>query len=62
MRQADKMFPAGSWCKSTYSGTQTECVEVAHTPDAIGVRDTKHRGGGSLHVPAQAWRAFTTRD
>lgn len=61
MRQADAVFPTGAWHKSSYSGTQTECVEVAHAPDVVGVRDTKDREDGTLLVPASAWRTFVER-
>ena len=30
------------WRKSSYSGSQGECVELAHTLDAV--RDSKHSG------------------
>lgn len=59
MRQADTTFPPGVWRKSSYSGTQTNCVEVAPAPGVVGVRDTKHRDGGTLLVPTIAWHAFT---
>jgi hypothetical protein len=39
------------WRKSSYSGGGgggNECVEVAVTPDVVGVRDTKNRNGGEL--------------
>lgn len=61
MRQAATEFPAGSWRTSSYSGTQGNCVEVAHTLDVVGVRDTKNRDAGALLVAADAWRTFTTR-
>ncbi|MFE0027018.1 DUF397 domain-containing protein [Amycolatopsis sp. NPDC059021] len=50
-----------AWFKSSYSSSPTnECVEVAHLPEAVGVRDTKDRDGGTLTVPAAAWATFTT--
>ena len=53
------METAGNWRKSSYSGANGgECVEVASTPGAVMVRDTKDRNGGMLSVPASAWRAF----
>lgn len=36
------------WHKSTYSGSQSECVEVGYGPGIVGVRDTKDRDGGTL--------------
>jgi Domain of unknown function (DUF397) len=53
------METAGNWRTATYSGANGgECVEVANAADAIMVRDTKNREGGTLSVPAIAWRAF----
>jgi hypothetical protein len=45
------------WRKSTRSGNQTNCVEVA-VGETVGVRDTKDRAGGVLVVPASGWSAF----
>ena len=42
--------------KSTYSGYNADCVEVA---SGILVRDTADRGGAALSFPAQAWAEFT---
>lgn len=70
------MTPETTWRKSSYSGTQEACIEVAtwHTSSYTGsgetcvemapmtgmvaVRDSKRRGGGSLTLPSDAWRAF----
>jgi len=49
-----------TWRKSSYSASQSECVEVALAP-AVGVRDTKDREGGELAIPATAWAEFTRR-
>lgn len=38
------------WRKSSRSGTETACVEVAHTLDAV--RDSKNPAGPVLPVPA----------
>ncbi|MGH3775172.1 MAG: DUF397 domain-containing protein [Pseudonocardiaceae bacterium] len=48
------------WRTSSYSGTNGACVEVAPTPDAVLVRDSKHRTGPALTVPPTAWQAFLT--
>jgi hypothetical protein len=48
------------WKKSTRSGNGgASCVEVAITPDVVGVRDTKAHGNGPILTfePAQ-WAAF----
>ena len=47
-----------TWRKSSYSGSDTNCVEVAPMPGATAVRDSKDRGGGSLAVSRAAWMAF----
>lgn len=46
------------WRKSSYSGTQTSCVEVGFAADTIGVRDTKNRDGGHLTVLHAHWVMF----
>jgi hypothetical protein len=47
----------GVWRKSSYSGDQTNCVEIA-LGSVVGVRDTKDRAGGVLTVPAGSWSVF----
>jgi hypothetical protein len=47
------------WRKSTRSGsTGGNCVEMAETPDAIGVRDSKDASGPILTFDTDAWRGF----
>jgi Domain of unknown function (DUF397) len=50
-----------AWRKSTYSGSQAECVEVGNAADLVKVRDTKDRQGPVITVSARAWRRFTTK-
>lgn len=46
------------WRKSTYSGNaQSQCVEV-RPGTRVGVRDSKHRTGGTLDVRPTTWRTF----
>jgi Domain of unknown function (DUF397) len=45
------------WRKSSFSGQDTNCVEVAYTGDAVGVRDSKSPAA-QLAVSQAAWRAF----
>jgi hypothetical protein len=48
------------WFKSSHSGGSQECVEVAFIEgDAVGVRDSKDRGGPALSFTGAAWAAFT---
>lgn len=47
-----------AWRKSSYSGSDTNCVEVAPLPGSTAVRDSKNPTGGRLHVAAGAWRRF----
>lgn len=46
-----------AWRKSSYSGRETNCVEVAVGRE-VGVRDTKNRGAGHLTVNASDWSAL----
>ncbi|WP_246258213.1 DUF397 domain-containing protein [Amycolatopsis anabasis] len=48
------------WKKSRYTGQESACVEVALGTRRTLVRDTKNRGGGTLHLPTPAWAAFLT--
>lgn len=50
-----------TWQKSSYSSTQTNCVEVRRSIDTTAMRDTKNRTAGHLTVPAAAWTAFLKR-
>ncbi|WP_328537145.1 DUF397 domain-containing protein [Streptomyces sp. NBC_00344] len=48
-----------TWIKSSYSNTEGgECVEVAATPAAVHVRDSKSPEGPDLALPAPVWAAF----
>lgn len=49
------------WRKSTYSATQSECVEVDMddpTAPAVGIRDSKAPDAGRVSVSPTAWSAF----
>ena len=56
MQAADNM--PGWWRKSSFSGYNTNCVEVGHSDGMIAVRDTKDRLGGALKFSAAQWDAF----
>ena len=46
------------WRKATASITDGNCVEVAHTPDTIAVRDSKDPNGAVLRYTHAEWAAF----
>jgi Domain of unknown function (DUF397) len=43
------------WRKSSYSGSDPDCVEVAF---CRGIRDSKNPGAGALRVDRAAYRAL----
>jgi hypothetical protein len=50
-----------TWFKSSHSGGNdgNSCVEVAHTPGTVHVRDSKYRDTGPrLALAPQAWADF----
>ncbi|MEU4202434.1 DUF397 domain-containing protein [Streptomyces sp. NPDC045470] len=50
---------AFSWTKSSYSGGNGACVEVAvPAPAAIAVRDSKNPDGPRLTFDTSAWNSF----
>ena len=47
------------WFKSSYSsGSGDDCVEVAGTPGAVHVRDSKVEDGPQLGIAPLAWASF----
>jgi hypothetical protein len=47
------------WRKSSYSGAQGDCVEVARLGDeGVALRDSKNPGGPVLAFSRSPWRAF----
>ncbi|WP_409365004.1 DUF397 domain-containing protein [Catellatospora methionotrophica] len=55
------MFENVVWKKSSRSdGQGANCVEVAVSPDAVGVRDSKDRDGATLAFTPDDWAAFLT--
>ncbi|MDG9675409.1 DUF397 domain-containing protein [Micromonospora sp. DH14] len=47
------------WRKSTRSGAQGNCVEVAdNLPGIVAVRDSKDPDGGSLTFGQASWQSF----
>ncbi|OZM72579.1 DUF397 domain-containing protein [Amycolatopsis antarctica] len=53
------MRNGSSWRKSSHSGEESNCVEVA-VAARVGVRDTKDRDGGTLTFTPDAWSAALT--
>lgn len=49
-----------TWTKSSYSGNQGDCVEVAHgaVPAALPVRDSKRPAGPAVVFGDVAWDGF----
>ena len=53
--------PVTDWHKSTYSGGEGNCVEVAGLAEGgIAVRDSKDPDGSVLVFTPDAWKAFIT--
>jgi uncharacterized protein DUF397 len=49
----------GCWRKSSFSGSNGDCVEVAFlASDHVGVRDSKATAGPYLRFPPDVWTAF----
>lgn len=44
--------------KSSYSATESHCVEVAGLEKERAIRDTKHRELGALFFGVDEWQAF----
>ena len=47
------------WRKSSYSGGDNNCVEIATSGAKVAIRDSKDPGGGALSFSPGAWQAFT---
>ncbi|MFI5571746.1 DUF397 domain-containing protein [Streptomyces sp. NPDC051740] len=49
------------WRKSSHSGDSSNCVEIATTPAAVLIRDSKTTSGPRLALSPTAWAAFLAR-
>ncbi|MFJ3797106.1 DUF397 domain-containing protein [Streptomyces sp. NPDC090088] len=54
------MANPGTWRKSSFSGggQGDACVEVAHRPTRISIRDSKDPTGATLTFPTSAFAPF----
>ncbi|HEX4723960.1 MAG TPA: DUF397 domain-containing protein [Pseudonocardiaceae bacterium] len=52
------MIAAIVWRKSSYSGDNGNCVEVAWPDQQVAVRDSKQKTSPELTFPTAAWHTF----
>lgn len=52
------LLATATWRKSSRSGGNNNCVEVAFMHDAVGVRDSKDPAGPAFVLRPGAWSAF----
>lgn len=50
-----------NWIKSSHSGSEGNCVEIAAAADHLLIRDSSNTGGPVLEVPVAVWQQFTRR-
>lgn len=54
-------FAGAKWRKSNRSNSEQECVEVAHSSSAIGIRDSKAPQNGHLTLDRTTFTDLLTR-
>jgi hypothetical protein len=52
------MNNVSTWRKSTLSGADANCVEIARAPEAAAIRDSKNPDGPHLVLSLTAFRAL----
>lgn len=57
-RPAPCTYDDAVWRKSSFSGGNTACIEVAPLANGAAVRDSKSHGNGTLMFSESAWRTF----
>ena len=50
-----------NWIKSSHSGSEGNCIEVAAAANQVLIRDSNNTYGPVLAVPAAVWQQFTRR-
>jgi hypothetical protein len=58
MSRSDTLQATFTWRKSSYSGQQGDCVEVASFGASVLVRDSKDTDGPVLSFSMSNWNAF----
>jgi Domain of unknown function (DUF397) len=49
--EGEAIMTEAVWRKSSFSGNEGACVELAHTATSGAIRDSKNPDGGQLVVP-----------
>ena len=47
-----------TWRKSSFSGSQANCIEVGQDGAGLAVRDSKDTSGPVLTIRPRSWRRF----
>ncbi|MGB3440691.1 MAG: DUF397 domain-containing protein [Actinophytocola sp.] len=51
-------LPGARWRKSSRTNGANNCVEIAHVPEAVAIRDSKQPTGAVLLLANAAWDRF----